>query len=220
MLPTPTKKRGFRVERDPRPPQTTPPPLQGLTLRNSLPYCRSEASSCVSGWVVTASYATPCVMGKGTPLPEGHPPKKNQGYPNIPPCARTPAAVAGRHAATRPGSAAVPPPSPGPPPDDAGPLPPAGMWWGGVQNSGGAPPNFPPPSPIDLFLSFFTLFCLFAFCCWTWAAKRPSCGTPGSFLTAAFARFPWGGHTVWGGWHPQTRPVPPPSPGLWRGGGR
>lgn len=53
------------------------------------------------------------------------------------------------------------------------------------------------PKPI-VFFSFFlfsppssvTLFCLFSFCCSTWAAKRPNCGTPGSFFPAAFTALP------------------------------
>ena len=38
--------------------------------------------------------------------------------------------------------------------------------------------------------SSVTLFCLFSFCCSTWAAKRPNCGTPGSFFPAAFTALP------------------------------
>lgn len=221
MLPTPTKKRGFRVEGDPRPPPKSHPPcLQGLTLRNSLPYCRSDASSCVSGWVVAASYATLCVMGKGTRYLKDTPPPSPQkiGVPQHPTlrsnsrcrrrasCCnparlrRRPTSVCRASSRRRRASAAC---------RDV---------VVGVQNSGGGHPQTSPTlPPLIYFFLFFTLFCLFSFCCWTWAAKRPSCGTPGSFLTAAFARFPWGDTRYGGAGTP--KPDRCPSPGLWGVGG-
>lgn len=222
MLPTPTKKRGFRVEGDPRPPPKSHPPcLQGLTLRNSLPYCRSDASSCVSGWVVAASYATLCVMGKGTPLPEGHPPTlppKNRGTPTSHLALELPLPSQG--VMLQPGQA--PPPShlrlPGLLPTTPGLCRLQGCGGGGSKLGRGAPPNSPHPSPIDLFLSFFYPFLPVFVLLLDVGGKAAQLWHPRVLLNCCLRAFSLGGHTVWGGWHPQTRPVPLPR--ALGGGGR
>lgn len=98
------------------------------------------------------------------------------------------------------------------------------IWQGHPKTPRGNPkvstpglPGTPPKCP----RRFFTRFCRVLLCCCTKAAKRPSCGTPGSFLIPTRARRAWGqregvareqgthdgGHTERGQMlHPQTRP--------------